>query len=228
MNNPDPLILQTHLVGGTNPEFVAESVRLTLGFDRMVGDEKLRKDLQLRLATILLLDAIGEDLSRPGIQDTPKRVAKMWLTELATGLVNDPKRHLRTTFNEGHDEMVIIRDIPFYSYCEHHLVPFFGTVDVAYVPKDGRVVGLSKLARVLEDIARRPQVQENITSRMANVIMDELQPLGVGVVIRAEHMCMTMRGVEKPGSQTITSAVRGVFMDKPEVRAEFLTLLNHK
>lgn len=171
----------------------------------------------------MMLIGLGEDPDREELKNTPRRVCEMW-KEIFRGLGCDPKRHLETTFQEDHQEMVIVKDIPFYSMCEHHFVPFFGKAHIAYIPC-GRVVGLSKLARTLEEYAKRPQVQERLTSQVADAINEVLKPLGVGVVIEAEHMCMTMRGIKKPGSKTITSAMRGVFLDKPEVRAEFMNFI---
>lgn len=181
---------------------------------------------KLRQATRMLLEAIGEDPDREGVLDTPRRVADMW-EEMMAGLHQDPAEHLRVVFSEQHEEMVIVKDIPFYSVCEHHLVPFFGKAHVAYIPKGGRVVGLSKLARVVDGYARRPQLQERLTSQIANLLMDKLDPLGVMVVVEAEHMCMTMRGVKKPGSSTVTSGVRGCF-EEASCRAEAMSLIKLK
>jgi GTP cyclohydrolase I len=170
-----------------------------------------------------LLLAVGEDPEREGLRDTPARIARMY-AEIFSGLWEDPAGHLAVGFAAGHDEMVILRDIPFYSTCEHHLVPFHGTAHVGYIP-NGRVVGLSKLARVVETFARRPQLQEQLTSQIADVIMDVLDPDGVAVVIEAEHLCVTMRGVKKPGAKMVTSAVRGSFKRSAVTRAEFLSLV---
>jgi len=171
-----------------------------------------------------ILIAIGEDVERSGIKNTPKRVAEMY-AELFSGLKENPADHL-TTFKQGeHEEMVMVKDIPFYSICEHHLIPFIGKAHVVYIPKKGRVTGLSKLVRVVEGFAKRPQVQENLTSQIADTIMQKLNPHGVLVVIEAEHLCMSMRGVKKPGSRTVTSAVRGVFRTNPTTRAEALSLI---
>jgi GTP cyclohydrolase I len=179
---------------------------------------------QIEHAVKLILEAIGEDPNREGLVDTPKRVAKMY-AEVFAGMNEDPKEYFKTVFGEDHEELVLVKDIPFYSMCEHHLVPFFGKAHVAYIPKDGRVTGLSKLARAVDAVARRPQLQERITSTIANSIVESLQPYGVMVVIEAEHMCMTMRGVKKPGSKTITSAVRGVFEKDQAARAEVLAFI---
>lgn len=172
-----------------------------------------------------ILSAIGEDVNRSGIKDTPRRVAEMY-AELFSGLKEDPSRHLTTFKQEEHEEMIMVKDIPFYSICEHHLIPFIGKAHVVYIPKKGRVTGLSKLVRVVEGFAKRPQVQENLTSQIADTIMQKLNPQGVLVVIAAEHLCMSMRGVKKPGSLTVTSAVRGVFRTNPTTRAEALSLIN--
>lgn len=174
---------------------------------------------KIEQAVTMILEAIGEDPTREGLVDTPKRVARMY-NEVFAGLHQDPSEHLKVLFTEEHDEMVLVKDIPIYSMCEHHLVPFYGKAHVAYIPKNGKVTGLSKLARVAEGFARRPQLQERLTSQIADAIMGELDPQGVIVVIEAEHMCMTMRGVKKAGSQTITSAVRGIFKTNQITRAE--------
>lgn len=179
---------------------------------------------KIKKAVRMFLEAIGEDPEREGLQDTPKRVADM-CEEIFSGIKDDPKQELEVYFNEEYDEMVLIRDIPFYSVCEHHLMPFYGKAHVAYIPKKGRLTGLSKLARVLEVVSKRPQLQERITSDTADFIMEKLDPHGVAVVIEAEHMCMTMRGVKKPGSKTVTSAVRGIFRKNEASRAEVLSLI---
>ncbi|MGM0921653.1 MAG: GTP cyclohydrolase I FolE [Bacillota bacterium] len=179
---------------------------------------------QIEEAVRLILEAIGEDPNREGLLDTPKRVAKMY-AEVFSGLNEDPKEHFKTVFGEDHEELVLVKDIPFHSMCEHHLVPFFGKAHIAYIPKGGKVTGLSKLARAVEAVCRRPQLQERITSTIAESIVDSLEPHGVMVVVEAEHMCMTMRGVKKPGSKTITSAVRGVFVKDPAARAEVLSFI---
>ena len=173
-----------------------------------------------------ILFAIGEDPDREGLADTPKRVAKMY-AEIFSGLHEDPEKGLQIYFqDEKYEELVLVKDIPFYSMCEHHLVPFFGKAHVAYLPKNGKLTGLSKLARVVETVAKRPQLQERITATVADTIMKKLEPYGVIVVIEAEHMCMTMRGVKKPGSKTITSAVRGVFKTDSKSRAEVMSMIN--
>jgi GTP cyclohydrolase I len=172
-----------------------------------------------------ILIAIGEDPDREGLVGTPNRVARAYV-ELFAGLHDDPRRHLHVTFDEGHREMVVLRDIPFSSMCEHHLLPFTGKAHVGYIP-NGRIVGLSKLARMIEGYARRPQVQERMTSEIANAIMEELDPSGCGVMIEATHTCMTIRGVQKPGSVMVTSAMRGGFRTRPETRAEFISIIRH-
>jgi GTP cyclohydrolase I len=167
-----------------------------------------------------ILEAIGEDPDRDGLRDTPERVARMY-AEICSGLHESADAHLQVTFEAGHDEMVMVRDIPVYSLCEHHLIPFVGKAHVAYIPgDDGRITGLSKLARLVDAHARRPQVQEKLTVQVADEIVETLQPKGVMVVIEAEHLCMTMRGVRKPGSTTVTSAVRGLFRTNVATREE--------
>ena len=173
----------------------------------------------------LILEGIGEDPQREGLLKTPERVARMY-AECFAGLEEDPAKHFETTFDEHHEEMVLVRDIPFYSMCEHHLAPFFGHAHVAYIPaKSGRICGLSKLARLVDVFARRPQVQERLTSQIADTLVDQLHPQGVIVVIEAEHLCMSMRGVKKPGARTTTSAVRGAFERSQATRAEALSLI---
>ncbi|WP_221565209.1 GTP cyclohydrolase I FolE [Alkalihalobacillus sp. TS-13] len=179
---------------------------------------------KIETAVKMILEAIGEDPEREGLLDTPKRVARMY-EEVFQGLNQDPAEHFKTVFGEDHEELVLVKDIPFYSMCEHHLVPFFGKAHVAYIPKGGKVTGLSKLARAVEAVTRRPQLQERITSTIADSLLNSLYPYGVMVVIEAEHMCMTMRGVKKPGSQTITSAVRGIFEKDQAARAEVMGLI---
>jgi GTP cyclohydrolase I len=173
-----------------------------------------------------IIRAIGEDPSREGLRDTPRRVADMY-AEVFWGLRHDPAEVLSVGFEVDHQEMVIVRDIPFYSMCEHHFLPFHGVAHVGYIP-NGRVVGLSKLARALDILARRPQLQERLTSQLADAFMNSLEPAGVGVVVSAEHLCMTMRGIKKPGSQTVTSAMRGVFRHQASTRAEYMNLIAHE
>ena len=173
-----------------------------------------------------ILEAIGEDPEREGLRRTPERVAAMY-EEIFAGLRESPAAHLTTTFAADHDEMVMVKDIPLYSMCEHHLVPFIGKAHVAYIPNaDGRITGLSKLVRLVEAFARRPQVQEQLTSQIADQLMNSLQPRGVLVVIEAEHLCMSMRGVQKPGTTTVTSAVRGLFRENQATRAEALQFIH--
>jgi GTP cyclohydrolase I len=194
--------------------------------DQMTGAEKLAPPAdQERIARAFreMILALGEDPEREGLRDTPDRVARMY-AELFEGLRVEPKSLLKVQFTAGHDEMVILRDIPFYSMCEHHFMPFHGVAHVGYIP-DGCVVGLSKLARLVEAYARRPQIQEQLTGQIADALMDALQPDGVGVVIEAEHLCMTARGVKKPGSRMVTSATRGLFRQNDVTRAEFLSLV---
>jgi GTP cyclohydrolase I len=172
-----------------------------------------------------LLSAIGEDPGRDGLVETPRRVASMY-EELFSGLHDDPARHLEVTFAADHDEMVMVRDIPFASLCEHHLVPFLGKAHVAYIPaEDGRITGLSKLARLVDGYARRLQVQERMTTQIADAIAEVLRPRGVLVVIEAEHLCMSMRGVKKPGTVTVTSSVRGLFRSDVATRAEAMQFI---
>ncbi len=172
-----------------------------------------------------ILFAIGEDPAREGLIDTPKRIAKMY-EEIFAGLNEEPSEHLKVNFSEeNHEELVLVKDIPFYSVCEHHFVPFFGKAHVGYIPRGGRLTGLSKLARVVDTVAKRPQLQERITSTIADTIQDVLDPQGVIVVVEAEHMCMTMRGIKKPGSRTITSAVRGIFKTDAKARSEAMSLI---
>lgn len=177
----------------------------------------------------LILEGMGEDVNREGLLKTPSRVAKMY-AECCAGLYQDPAEHFETLFSEDHEEMVIVKDIPFYSTCEHHLAPFFGKAHICYIPaaNDGRVCGLSKLARLVEVFARRPQVQERLTRQVADTLVEQLNPQGVMVVIEAEHLCMSMRGIKKPGSRTVTSAVRGAFDSNAATRAEALSLIFNK
>ncbi|MDT9024668.1 MULTISPECIES: GTP cyclohydrolase I FolE [Rossellomorea] len=181
---------------------------------------------QIEEAVRLILEAIGENPNREGLLDTPKRVAKMY-AEVFSGIGHDPKEYFETIFSEEHEELVLVKDIPFYSMCEHHLVPFYGKAHVAYIPRNGRVAGLSKLARAVESVAKRPQLQERITSTVADTIMETLEPYGAMVVVEAEHMCMTMRGVKKPGSSTVTTAVRGSFKEDSQARSEVLSFIKN-
>jgi GTP cyclohydrolase I len=181
---------------------------------------------QIEEAVRLILEAVGEDPNREGVLDTPKRVAKMY-EEVFAGLKQDPREYFETIFSEDHEEIVLVKDIPFYSMCEHHLVPFYGVAHVAYIPRNGRVTGLSKLARAVEAVAKRPQLQERITSTVVDAIMEKLEPYGAMVVVEAEHMCMTMRGVKKPGAKTVTQAVRGTLAEDATARAEVLSLIKY-
>ena len=185
----------------------------------VMDKEKIKEGVRL------ILEGVGEDPNREGLLKTPERVAKMY-EEIFAGLFQDASEHFETTFDEHHEEMVLVRDIPFYSICEHHLVPFFGMAHVAYIPAaDGRICGLSKLARLVDVYAKRPQVQERMTSQIADTLIEELHPQGAIVVLEAEHLCMSMRGVKKPGSRTTTSAVRGVFETSQATRTEALSLI---
>ena len=200
-----------------------------------MDDHVLEEDLDVEIDTPVdlerieravaeILAAIGEDPERDGLQKTPSRVAKMY-AEVFSGLREDPVHHLEVQFEADHDEMVMVRDIPFYSMCEHHLLPFVGKAHVAYVPgESGKITGLSKLARLVEAYARRPQVQERLTSQVADKLVDVLEPRGALVVVEAEHQCMSMRGVQKPGTLTITSAVRGLFLSEA-TRSEAMQLI---
>ncbi|HET6425666.1 MAG TPA: GTP cyclohydrolase I FolE [Planctomycetaceae bacterium] len=171
-----------------------------------------------------ILSAVGEDPDRDGLRETPSRVARMY-AELFAGLHLEPGRHLKKMFAEQYDELVLVRDITFNSMCEHHLLPFIGTAHIGYLPR-GKVVGLSKLARVVEEISHRPQVQERMTHQIADLLQTELDPKGVIVLLEASHSCMTIRGIRKPGSLTVTSAVRGLFKSNPSTRAEVLNLIS--
>jgi GTP cyclohydrolase IA len=198
------------------------------------GDDDVLKKMELedcpvdleRIAEAVrnILEAVGEDPDRPGLQETPARVARMY-REMFAGLHVDPARHMEVVFPETYDEMVLIRDIPFTSMCEHHLLPFSGVAHVAYIP-DGKVTGLSKIARVVEEISRRPQVQERMTQEIADLINSHLETTGVAVVVSAEHSCMAIRGIRKQGSTTVTSALRGIFKTNESTRAEFMSLIS--
>jgi GTP cyclohydrolase I len=179
---------------------------------------------KIEKAVKMILDAIGEDPGRHGLKETPARVARMY-SEIFSGIAADPAKEIKM-FHEGeHEEMIMVKDIPFYSVCEHHLVPFIGKAHVAYIPTKGKVTGLSKLVRVVEGFAKRLQVQERLTSQIADTLMEKLDPRGVLVIIEAEHLCMSMRGVKKPGSVTVTSAVRGIFRKNTTTKAEALALI---
>jgi GTP cyclohydrolase I len=178
---------------------------------------------RLKRAVREMLIAVGEDPDREGLLDTPDRVARMY-AEVFAGLRTDPAVYLQKTFTQKHDEMVLVKDIEFSSMCEHHLLPFIGKAHIAYLP-NGQIVGLSKLARVVDAVARRPQVQERMTETIADLVMTHLKARGVGVIIEASHSCMTVRGVRKPGAMTITSSMRGGFLDHPATRAELMALV---
>ena len=210
-----PLIEAGFGLIGEADERVAERPRIRPGRMSKPGIQKAIRDL---------LIAVGEDPDREGLRDTPKRVARMY-EEIFAGLQADPAVHLKRVFSERYDEIVLLRDIDFYSLCEHHLLPFHGKAHVAYLP-DGKVVGLSKLARTVEAFARRPQVQERMTCQIADALMEHLAPKGVGVIVEASHMCMKMRGVQKPDGTMVTSALRGVFKDNAASRAEVLGLIH--
>lgn len=183
----------------------------------MIDQEKIKQAVEL------LLEGIGEDVDREGLKDTPDRVARMY-TELLSGMETDAAEHLSKVFTVDNSEMVLEKDITFYSMCEHHLMPFYGKAHIAYIP-DGKVVGLSKLARTVEVYARRLQIQEQMTGQIADALMEHLAPKGAMVMLEAEHMCMTMRGVKKPGSKTVTVAARGIFEDEPMLQERFFQML---
>jgi GTP cyclohydrolase I len=191
------------------------------GGGRGVDLEKVERGVRL------ILEGVGEDAERPGLQRTPRRVAEMY-AELTAGMREDPAEHVQPLPGDRHDEMVIVKDIHFASLCEHHLAPFVGKCHIAYIPKEGRIVGLSKLARLVESFARRLQVQERLTSEIADTLFEGLKPVGVMVVMEAEHTCMTIRGVKKPGAVTITSAIRGGFRKDSRTRAEAMALIREK
>ncbi len=180
----------------------------------------------IKKAITSIIEALGEDPKREGLVDTPRRIAEMY-ADIFSGTNIDPHDHLKVGFEEGHQEMVITRDIPFYSMCEHHFLPFYGMAHIGYIP-NGRVVGASKLSRVVDVFARRLQLQERLTTQIADTILDVLEPRGVAVILEAEHLCMTMRGIKKPGSKMVTSAMRGLFRQRAATRAEFLTLIGNK
>lgn len=184
----------------------------------------MKNQEQVEAAVRQLLLAMGENPDREGLLDTPKRVAKMY-AEMWSGLDKDPKDEFTAVFSEGHEEVVLVRDIPFYSMCEHHLVPFYGVAHVAYIPSQGRVTGLSKLARAVEVASRRPQLQERLTAQVATALDEALAPQGVFVMVEAEHMCMTMRGIKKPGAKTVTTVAKGLFKDDANQRREILDMI---
>ena len=180
---------------------------------------------KIKRGVTLILEGIGENPQRPGLQETPERISRMY-AEIFSGLGQEPLSFLKGIEGEHHDEIVLAKDIPMYSVCEHHLLPFQGVAHIAYIPEKGRIVGLSKLVRVLDAIACRPQVQERLTSQLADILMEGLRPKGVMVIIKASHMCMTIRGVKRAGSQIVTSAVRGLFRTSEPTRSEALALIN--
>ena len=179
---------------------------------------------KIKRAMTMILEAVGEDPERKDLLETPERVADMY-EEILSGLQLDPEKELEVVLEQKHEEIVLLRDIPLFSICEHHILPFFGKAHVAYIPKGGRVTGLSKIARVVEILSKRLQVQERLTTQIADILMKRLKPLGVMVVIEAEHLCISMRGVKKPGITTVTSAVRGIFKENEKTRSETLSLI---
>ena len=190
------------------------------------GSEATGVDLEkIEAGVKLILEGIGEDPARPGLKGTPRRVALMY-EEICAGLHNDAREFIHVIPAETHDEMVIVKDIPLYGLCEHHLLPFVGVAHIAYIPKDGRIVGLSKLARVADMMARKPQIQERLATEIADLLDKELRPTGVMVVIEAEHMCIEMRGIKKPGAKAVTSALRGGFLKDQRTRAEAMALIH--
>jgi GTP cyclohydrolase IA len=191
----------------------------------MTRQKKKIDEARIEKAVREILSAVGEDLNRDGLKDTPARVARMY-GELLAGMHDDPNTHISRVFNENYDEIVLLRDIPFYSMCEHHLMPFIGSAHVAYLPS-GKILGVSKLARIVDCFARRLQTQERLTYQIADCLMSNLKPLGVAVVLEAAHSCMTIRGIKKPGSVMVTSAVRGLFRKDPRSRNEIMSLIHH-
>lgn len=179
---------------------------------------------RIKAAVREILEAIGEDPDREGLVETPDRVARMY-EEIFAGLHMDPRDVVKVFKEENHEEMVMVKDIPLYSICEHHLLPFVGSASVVYLPRKGKVMGLSKLARIVDIVAKKPQLQERLSSQVADIIMEAIDPLGVAVVIEAEHLCMTMRGIKKPGAKTVTSALRGVIKTDSKTRAEVMSLI---
>jgi GTP cyclohydrolase IA len=191
----------------------------------MTKQKKKIDEARIEKAVREILSAVGEDLNRDGLKDTPARVARMY-GELLAGMHDDPNIHMSKVFNENYDEIVLLRDIPFYSMCEHHMMPFIGSAHVAYLPS-GKILGVSKLARLVECFARRLQTQERLTYQIADCLMTSLKPQGVAVVLEAAHSCMTIRGIKKPGSVMVTSAVRGLFRKDPRSRNEIMSLIHH-
>ncbi len=192
----------------------------------MSAEKRAKVDIERIIKAVReILSAVGEDVEREGVKGTPARVAEMY-DELLAGMGEDPKQHLQSVFREKYDEIVLLRDVPFYSICEHHLMPFIGSAHVAYLPS-GLVLGVSKLARVVDCFAHRLQVQERLTDQIADFIMDSLKPKGVAVVLEASHSCMTIRGIKKPGSVMVTSSLRGIFKKDPKSRSEVLGLMHN-
>lgn len=187
----------------------------------MMDKKKIEKGIRL------ILEGIGEDPERPGLKATPQRIGRLY-EEIFSGLSTPTEEILRPIEGESHDELVLLKDIPFYSICEHHLLPFIGKAHVAYIPAGGRIVGLSELAKAVEIFAKRPQVQERLTTQLANMIMEKLKPKGAMVIIDAEHLCLSMRGIKKSGARTVTSAVRGIFRTKESTRTELLELIKKR
>jgi GTP cyclohydrolase I len=179
---------------------------------------------KIKTAIKLILEAIGEDTNREGLKDTPERVADMY-EEIFSGIKLNPFDYIKVFCNEKHDEMIILKDIPFFSICEHHILPFFGKAHIAYIPKDNKLVGLSKLARIVDIYSKRLQLQERLTTQIADTLVKALNPLGVLVILEAEHLCTTMRGIKKPGSKMVTSAIRGIFRKNESTRKEALSLI---
>jgi GTP cyclohydrolase IA len=176
----------------------------------------------------LIIKGLGEDINRGGLRRTPERVADMY-EEIFSGIGKDPSKELGPEFDENHDEIILVKDIPFYSVCEHHIIPFIGRAHIAYIPNEsGKIVGLSKLVRVIDVVSKRLQIQERLTSIVADTIVEKIKPRGVMVIVEAEHLCMSMRGVKKPGTLTVTSAVRGLFRNNPASRAEVMSLISQK
>lgn len=194
----------------------------------MMPDDNLKTNIdqpRIERAVREILIAIGEDPDRDGLKQTPERVGRFY-AEICSGLAEEPIEHLNRTFDVDHDEVIVVRDIPFFSVCEHHLVPFFGKAHVAYLPAEGgKIAGLSKLARLVDGFARRPQVQERLTAQVADALDQKLNPRGAAVVVEAEHLCMSMRGIKKPGTSTVTSSMRGIFRENPSSREEVLQLI---
>lgn len=193
----------------------------------MTNNEVIMNKKKIIKGVKMILEGIGEDVQRAGLKNTPQRIADMY-EEIFSGLKTPIKEILRPIAGESHDEMVLLKDIPFYSVCEHHLLPFIGKAHVAYIPSGGKIVGLSELAKAVEILAKRPQVQERLTTELADMIMKKLKPKGAMVIIDAEHLCISMRGIKKPGTRTITSAVRGIFRTKESTRTELLELIRRR